>query len=141
MYWLFSWQFEWYYTDQGFELFASLLFLVWLSFEFGLFVKVCFNKALINVIFSICMGWTWINFQKFLTDLKFEFVMIKRDNASWFIIILGNRAFFQIYYIFIPTNNNSNSYDDNNCKKQKKRVNVSLQWNDTTQTKSAIFML
>ena len=67
------------------------------------------------------MGLTWINFQKLLTDLKFEFVMIKRDNASWFIIILGNRAFFKIYYICIPTNNNTNSYDDNNCKKQKKK--------------------
>ena len=68
------------------------------------------------------MGWTWINFQKFVTNLKFEFVMIKRDNASWFIIIiLGNRAFLKIYYTFIPTNNNSNSYDDNNCKKQKKK--------------------
>lgn len=79
-------------------------------------------KHWLMLCFSICMGWTWINFQKFLTDLKFEFVTIKRDNASWFIIIiLGNRAFFKIYYIFIPTNNNSNSYDDNNCKKQKKK--------------------
>ena len=79
-------------------------------------------KHWLMLCFSICMGWTWINFQKFLTDLKFEFVMIKRDNASWFIIIiLGNRAFFKIYYIFIPTKNNSNSYDDNNCKKHKKK--------------------
>lgn len=78
-------------------------------------------KHWLMLCFSICMGWTWINFQKFLTDLKFEFVMIKRDNASWFIIILGNRAFFKICYIFIPTNNNNNSYDDNNCKKQKKK--------------------
>lgn len=80
-------------------------------------------KHWLMLCFSICMGWTWINFQKFLTDLKFEFVMIKRDNASLFLV---TEPFFQIYYIFIPTNNNSNSYDDNNCKKQKKRVNVSL---------------
>lgn len=49
-------------ADQGFELFASLLFLVWLSFEFGLFVKVCFNKALINVMFFRLHG---VNMNKF----------------------------------------------------------------------------
>ena len=76
MYWLFSWQFERYYTDQGFELFASLLFLVWLSFEFGLFVKVCFNKAKINVMFFRLHG---VNMNKFSKTFDWSKIWIYHD--------------------------------------------------------------